>query len=94
MRKSGQVLRLATLLLTMAFGQPLAAETTQTESTRDFGECRALLQAYAGAVSGKLAIYQIDTPERLESTFQGRDGTLFTITCIASERRMIVVEDK
>lgn len=69
------------------------AEPTRTERTLEFGECRAMLQAYAGAVSGQLATYQINTPDKLESTFKGKDGTVFTIICIASERLMVVVED-
>ena len=93
-KRSILVLPLATLLTAVVFAAPGAAEKSRTESTRDFGECRAFLQVYAGALSGKLATYQINTPEKLESTFRANDGTLVTITCIASKRLMIVTEDK
>lgn len=82
------------LLSTMGFGEPVAAKTSRTKSTHDFAECRALLQAYAGALSRKLATYQVNTPERLESTFRSEDGAIFTITCVASERLMIITEEK
>lgn len=45
-------------------------------------------------VSGEMAEYSTNTDEVLESTFSSKDGaTRFTVTCLASEGKMIVKEE-
>lgn len=85
---------LLTFLSIATLTEQTRAETLHEESTRDFAECRAMLQAYAGAFSGKLATYKVETAEKLESTFRGTDGTVFTITCLAKERKMIILKER
>jgi len=64
-----------------------------TEKSVSFSECRALLQAYAGALSGKIAKYSTNTPKKLESSFRSSDGTMkYKITCLAEQKKMIIVE--
>lgn len=85
----------STLLTGLAMLSPVRAETVVKEEKLDLGQCRGFLQAYAGALTGRLASYTVNTPERLESKFMGRfrDETVAVhIICLGPERRMILRE--
>lgn len=76
------------------FASPTIAEVKITERQASFGECRALLQVLAGAISGKIAEYSRDTSAILESSFESADGTMkYTITCLADEQKMVIREE-
>ncbi|MFV1440527.1 MULTISPECIES: hypothetical protein [unclassified Phaeobacter] len=73
---------------------PTFADTKVTERQASFGECRAYLQALAGALAGKLAKYSEETSTVLESSFESKDGTIkYTITCLANEQKMVIREE-
>ncbi|SNT27793.1 hypothetical protein SAMN05421757_109109 [Tropicimonas sediminicola] len=58
-----------------------------------FGDCRSYTQALAGALTGRLGQYTVDTAERLESTITNRDGRLkIEVICLAEENKAIIRE--
>jgi len=79
------------IVVTSIFASPTMANFKVTERQTTFGECRAMLQALAGALSGKLAEYSRNTSSILESSFESIDGgTKYTITCLADEQKMVI----
>jgi len=82
------------ILVASILASPAIADVKITERQASFGECRAMLQAFAGALSGKLAEYSMDTSTILESSFESTDGsTKFTITCFAEEQKMVIRDE-
>lgn len=73
---------------------PAISDVKITERQASFAECRAMLQVFAGALSGKLVEYSKDTSTILESSFENTDGsTKYTITCLADEQKMVFREE-
>lgn len=82
------------LALLLLFSSISSAQQVIDERQAGFAECRAILQAFAGAVSNERAEYSINTDEVLESSFNSKDGTKrYTVTCLANEEKMIVKEE-
>lgn len=61
--------------------------------TMDFGKCRSYATTVIEGLSGKPAVFDVDTNDRLVASFQKADGSKsYRITCTKADKQMVMEE--
>jgi hypothetical protein len=78
------------LAAVVSCGAAFHATANETDQkSMDLGHCRAYAETLASAFSGKEAVFEVETEDKLVTRFQNTEGTkTYTITCLGKENLM------